>query len=93
MRSSNIYLTIQSKMNVNQSTESSTPLFLNISILRLVLLSIASCGLYEAYWIYKNWRYIKERDGLEIRPFWRVFFAYFSAIVYCIVFMEIGMQG
>ena len=42
----------------------------------VILLSIASCGLYEA-WIYKNWRYVKERDGLDIHPFWRGIFGVF----------------
>ena len=40
-------------------------------------MSIASWGLYEAYWIYKNWKYINEREGLGIRPFWRGFFGIF----------------
>ena len=53
------------------------PLFLHISVTRLILLSIASAGLYEAYWIYKNWNYIKERKGLGIHPFWRGFFGVF----------------
>ena len=53
------------------------PLFLHISVTRLILLSIASAGLYEAYWIYKNWNYIKEREGLGIHPFWRGFFGVF----------------
>jgi hypothetical protein len=47
------------------------PLFLHIPVSRLILLSIVSFGLYEAYWIYRNWRYVKEKDGLKIRPFWR----------------------
>ena len=64
-------------MNENHPTESRTPLFLYIPVSRLILLSIASFSLYEAYWIYKNWRYIKERDGLNIRPFWRGFFGIF----------------
>ena len=50
------------------------PLFLYIPIARLILLSIASMGTYQAYWIYKNWRYIKERENLSIRPFWRGIF-------------------
>ena len=25
----------------------------------------------DGYWIYKNWRYVKERDGLQIVPVWR----------------------
>ncbi len=63
--------------NENQQTKAPGPLFLHIPVPRLILLSIASCGLYEAYWIYKNWRYIKERDGLNIRPFWRGIFGIF----------------
>ena len=53
------------------------PLFLYIPTSRLIILSIVSMSLYEAYWIYKNWRYIKERDGLNISPFWRGFFGIF----------------
>ena len=53
------------------------PLFLYIPTSRLIVLSIVSMSLYEAYWIYKNWRYIKERDGLNISPFWRGFFGIF----------------
>lgn len=53
------------------------PLFLYIPTSRLIILSIVSVGLYEAYWIYRNWRYIKERDGLNIHPFWRGWFGIF----------------
>lgn len=51
--------------------------FLYIPVSRLIVLSILSCGLYEVYWIYKNWRYLKERDGLDIKPFWRGWFGVF----------------
>jgi len=56
-----------------------SPLFLYIPVSRLVLLSIMSFGMYEVYWIYRNWRFIKERDSLysRIKPFWRCFFGYF----------------
>lgn len=64
-------------MNENQLTQSQRPLFLRIPVSRLILLSIASINLYQAYWIYKNWRYIKERDRLNIHPFWRGIFAIF----------------
>jgi hypothetical protein len=40
-------------------------------------LSIISFGLYEIYWIYKNWSYVKERDNLNIRPFARGWFGIF----------------
>lgn len=61
----------------NQQTQPDKPLFLYISPARLILLSIATLGLYEIYWVYKNWRYIKERDGLNISPFWRGVFGIF----------------
>jgi hypothetical protein len=64
-------------MNENQPIPAPTPLFLYIPIPRLILLSIASFSLYEFYWIYKNWRYLKERYGLDIQPFWRGFFGIF----------------
>jgi hypothetical protein len=58
----------------------SQPIFLHIPIARLVFMSILSSGLYEAYWIYKNWSYLKDRDGLNIWPLWRgvlgIFFCY-----------------
>lgn len=53
------------------------PMFLHIPIGRLAFMSIISAGLYDAYWIYKNWRYVKERDGLTILPFWRGIFGIF----------------
>jgi len=51
--------------------------FLHIPVSRLIVMSILSCGLYEVYWIYKNWRYLKDRDGLNIMPFWRGWFGIF----------------
>jgi amino acid permease len=58
-------------------TQSNEPLFLYISPARLIIMSIVSMGIYEAYWIYKNWRYIKERSGMNITPFWRGVFGVF----------------
>jgi hypothetical protein len=61
----------------NQDLQPKEPLFLYISPLRLIVLSILSFSIYEIYWIYKNWWYIKERDGLDIRPIWRGWFGIF----------------
>ena len=52
-------------------------LFLYIPVWRLIFMSILSFGLYERYWMYMNWRYVKERDSLNMRPFWRAVFAIF----------------
>ncbi|MEO0686969.1 MAG: hypothetical protein AAFY76_18470 [Cyanobacteria bacterium J06649_11] len=63
--------------NIAQQDQSNEPLFLHISSTRLICLSIVSFGLYEAYWMYKNWQYIKKRDDLNIKPFWRGIFGIF----------------
>ena len=40
-------------------------------------MSLVTLGLYEVYWIYRNWRFLKERDNLQIQPFWRAVFGIF----------------
>jgi len=51
--------------------------WLYIPMSRFVVLSIVSCGFYDAYWIYKNWQYIKRRESLDILPFFRGIFGIF----------------
>ena len=51
--------------------------FLYIPISRLIAMSIATLGFYVTYWMYINWRYLKNRDGLKIQPFWRAWFGIF----------------
>lgn len=56
---------------------------------QFALLCVVSFGLYELYWFYRQWKFIKEyeRDE-EIMPFWRgifvLFFGYnlFNTILY-----------
>jgi hypothetical protein len=53
------------------------PLYFAVSKAKLIVLSLVTLGLYEIYWFYKNWKLIKSRTGLSIRPFWRALFAVF----------------
>lgn len=53
------------------------PAFFTVSVLKFTLMSLATLGIYDLYWIYKNWKMISERQGLKLRPFWRAFFGYF----------------
>jgi hypothetical protein len=48
-----------------------------VSLLKLTVMSIVTLGIYQLYWFYKNWNLIKQRENLDIAPFWRAFFAYF----------------
>ncbi|KKH93186.1 hypothetical protein EO95_00285 [Methanosarcina sp. 1.H.T.1A.1] len=45
-----------------------------IPVWKFALFSIASLGLYQMYWNYKSWKFLKEKDNLEVSPFWRAFF-------------------
>jgi hypothetical protein len=63
----------------NHAPTAGKPLFLYIPVSRLILLSIFSCGAYQAYWIYKNWWFISKRENSQIRPFWRGVFG----ILFC----------
>ena len=58
----------EEKKKEEHSTE---PLFLHIPIGRLIFMSIMSFGMYDLYWIYKNWQYLRDREDLDIQPFVR----------------------
>lgn len=64
-------------METVEEPKSNNAKFLYISESRFVLMSIFTLGIFETYWIYKNWQYIKEKDNLDIMPFWRAMFGIF----------------
>jgi len=51
------------------------PAYHHVSLLKFIIYSICSLGFYDIYWFYKNWRYVRDRDGSGIRPFWRAIFS------------------
>lgn len=42
-----------------------------------IILSVLSLGIYELVWMYRNWKFFKEKEKTDIFPFWRVLFAIF----------------
>lgn len=63
----------------DQDAVAPAPSYFPVSKTKLVVMSLCTFGVYEAYWFYQNWRRIKERDGSAIRPFWRAVFSF----IYC----------
>jgi hypothetical protein len=63
--------------NMGAETTEDKVLYFPVSPLKLVVMAFCTLGIYELYWYYKNWCLIKEREKLDIMPFWRAFFAYF----------------
>jgi hypothetical protein len=54
---------------------SEAPEFFTVGTVKLILMAVTTFGIYELYWFYRNWRVLQERQGLQISPFWRAFFA------------------
>ena len=48
--------------------------YFSVGALKLALMSLTTFGLYELYWFYRNWRFIRWREKSHISPFWRAFF-------------------
>jgi len=42
-----------------------------VPIWQMVALSIATFGIYQVYWFYKNWKQLKAHHNLDIKPGWR----------------------
>lgn len=39
--------------------------------------SLVTVGLYDVYWVYKNWVAVRDAGGKKISPFWRTVFTVF----------------
>ena len=51
------------------------PAYFTVGAVKFSLMSLTTLGLYELYWLYRNWQTIRDRHGSNISPFWRAFFA------------------
>ena len=68
-------ITVQANSNKNNGITSTV--FFAISPKKLAIMSICTLGIYELYWFYRNWKFLKQRDNLNISPFWRAWFTIF----------------
>jgi len=44
---------------------------------KFIFLIIITFGFYEIIWFYRTWKFFKEKDKLNISPFWRAIFSIF----------------
>jgi hypothetical protein len=51
------------------------PPFFAVSLTKFVVLSVCTLGIYELYWMYRQWKLVRVREQSSILPFWRAFFA------------------
>ncbi|SRX54929.1 DUF4234 domain-containing protein [Aequorivita sp. CIP111184] len=48
-----------------------------VSLQKFIILNVISFGLYSIWWMYKTWKFFKEKDNLDIMPVPRAIFAIF----------------
>src|SRR6516164_10729050 len=66
---------VDQKSNEKESVLADGAVFYAVSAKKFLLLSITSFGLFEVYWMYRNWKYERKAFGRHISPFWRSVFA------------------
>lgn len=54
--------------------------FYDISLPKLIFLTVVTCGAFEIYWFYKNWSLIKKADGGKFSAIIRGIFAIFWTV-------------
>jgi TPR repeat protein len=57
--------------------QSARPAFFPVAPRKLLVMMFATLGAYQWYWMYQNWRLIKERERSKINPALRSLFAMF----------------
>lgn len=52
--------------------------FTTVPINKVIILSIATWGIYDIFMMYGWWKSLRNHFDLKISPFWRAFFGYFT---------------
>ncbi|MFP8777986.1 DUF4234 domain-containing protein [Hydrogenophaga sp. RWCD_12] len=55
------------------------PVFFAVSARKLVVLSICTLGIYQTYWMYRNWKLVRDQGSESLSPARRTVLAVFFA--------------
>ena len=62
-------------------TDTRNPIIINtINVNKFIALALITFGLYNIWWIYKSWRFIRDQEKSEILPAFRTIFSLFFLI-------------
>jgi hypothetical protein len=75
----NIEPELQSDNSLNQSATASQTVFWPVSVSKVLILSIATFGIYHWVWFYRNWRYLRQVEGQKVLPVLRSIFG----LIFC----------
>jgi hypothetical protein len=60
-----------------QSASSSGPSYFPVSTTKLLVMSICTLGIYQPFWLFSQWYYVRENENRNLSLIFRVFFAPF----------------
>jgi hypothetical protein len=60
-----------------QQQEQLTPVFFPVSVKKLAIMSVMTYGLYQVWWVFKNWQYVNVSLEKNVAPGLRAFFSIF----------------
>jgi transglutaminase-like putative cysteine protease len=69
-----IYCLVEWRLEGRRTVVAGDGAYFPVSLPKLFVLSIATFGLYQVFWFYRSWQYIRRRDDSHIMPFWRAVF-------------------
>ena len=82
-------VTLQPQIDLD-SGQPALPPFFAVSLLKLVVLSTFTLGIYNIYWFWRNWNRIRASGEPSIMPIWRAIFL----VIFCYpCFYRIRMAG
>ncbi len=58
-----------------QNLQLEEPIFFSISLKKLIILNSLFFGMYAMFWMFKNWKYLKEKQNVKCLPAARALFA------------------
>ncbi len=70
---------LQNNTPLNPSSTQEQAIFWPVSISKVVILSIATFGIYHIVWFYRNWRYLYQVEKQKVSPALRAIFG----IIFC----------
>lgn len=79
-----IYAIATWRIDSSSRLEYSDEVYYPVSRRKILLLSLATGGIYTSYWIYRNWKYVQQTEQLGIMPIARGIFSAFG-ITPCLV--------
>ncbi len=80
------------RMNVDAAWQENQ-MFYPVKLSKFILLSVVSFGIYQYFWAYKNWRWLRDVGNEHNTPFLRAFFMNFTNFVLLPQLESEGKQG